>query len=318
MIERVDGSCQQYIYNQAGLVKAVHDFDGTVTRYHYNGRGLLQERLSPDNKRLRYHYDGFGRLVALYNEKDEAYRFSYDINHQLISSTDLTGQRKCYDYDRLGRVIRQYHYPHNLHFESEYHQESHLNPIIYDYQYDSIGRLTRRRSPDYVTEYHYQPNQTTLTRSELYDWATAQLAGQTVSADKQQTLSFTTDELGLLIAEQNHEGLHQYSYDALGNVINHTLPDGNQLGYLYYGSGHLSQLNFKTPTAMYDIAEYERDRLHREISRRQGKLTQRITFDALGRMTNKRTAFNDLFTFGEEACCKKVDIWENKTLISES
>ena len=108
------------------------------------------------------------------------------------------------------------------------------------------------------------------------------------------------------------------SYDALGNVINHTLPDGNQLGYLYYGSGHLSQLNFKTPTAMYDIAEYERDRLHREISRRQGKLTQRITFDALGRMTNKRTAFNDLFTFGEEACCKKVDIWENKTLISES
>ena len=49
MIERVDGSCQQYIYNQAGLVKAVHDFDGTVTRYHYNGRGLLQERLSPDN-----------------------------------------------------------------------------------------------------------------------------------------------------------------------------------------------------------------------------------------------------------------------------
>ena len=67
-----------------------------------------------------------------------------------------------------------------------------------------------------------------------------------------------------------------------------------------------------------DIAEYERDRLHREISRRQGKLTQRITFDALGRMTNKRTAFNDLFTFDEEACCKKVDIWENKTLISES
>ncbi|PWV57680.1 YD repeat-containing protein, partial [Frischella perrara] len=53
MIERVDGSCQQYIYNQAGLVKAVHDFDGTVTRYHYNGRGQLQERLSPDNKRLR-------------------------------------------------------------------------------------------------------------------------------------------------------------------------------------------------------------------------------------------------------------------------
>ena len=317
MIERVDGSCQQYIYNQAGLVKAVHDFDGTVTRYHYNGRGQLQERLSPDNKRLRYHYDGFGRLVALYNEKDEAYRFSYDINHQLISSTDLTGQRKCYDYDRLGRVIRQYHYPHNLHFESEYHQESHLNPIIYDYQYDSIGRLTRRRSPDYVTEYHYQPNQATLTRSGLYDWATAQLAGQTVSADKQQTLSFTTDELGLLIAEQNHEGLHQYSYDALGNVINHTLPDGNQLGYLYYGSGHLSQLNFKTPTAMYDIAEYERDRLHREISRRQGKLTQRITFDALGQMTSKRTAFNDLGSHALPLIDKRFDYDKVGNLIQQ-
>ena len=49
MIERVDGSFQQYIYNQASLVKAVHDFDGTVTRYHYKGRGQLQERLFPDN-----------------------------------------------------------------------------------------------------------------------------------------------------------------------------------------------------------------------------------------------------------------------------
>ena len=107
------------------------------------------------------------------------------------------------------------------------------------------------------------------------------------------------------------------NYDALGNVINHTLPDGNQLGYLYYGSGHLSQLNFKTPTAMYDIAEYERDRLHREISRRQGKLTQRITFDALGRMTSKRTAFNDLGSHALPLIDKRFDYDKVGNLIQQ-
>jgi YD repeat-containing protein len=120
----------------------------------------------------------------------------------------------------------------------------------------------------------------------------AQLAGQPLAAEQYQQLSFTTDELGQLITEQNHDGPHHYQYDALGNLLTHTLPDGNQLSYFYYGSGHLSQLNFKTPDKVYEIADYERDRLHREIKRRQGHLTQTLTFDRLGRMTAKRTYLN--------------------------
>ncbi|PWV64075.1 RHS repeat-associated protein, partial [Frischella perrara] len=67
----------------------------------------------------------------------------------------------------------------------------------------------------------------------------------------------------------------------------------------------------------YDIAEYERDRLHREISRRQGKLTQRITFDALGRMTNKRTAFNDLGSHALPLIDKRFDYDKVGNLIQQ-
>ncbi|WP_276895874.1 RHS repeat domain-containing protein [Frischella perrara] len=76
-------------------------------------------------------------------------------------------------------------------------------------------------------------------------------------------------------------------------------------------------MNFKTPTAMYDIAEYERDRLHREISRRQGKLTQRITFDALGQMTSKRTAFNDLGSHALPLIDKRFDYDKVGNLIQQ-
>ena len=77
------------------------------------------------------------------------------------------------------------------------------------------------------------------------------------------------------------------SYDALGNVINHTLPDGNQLGCLYYGSGHLSQLNFKTPTAKYDIAEYERGDVCRANQLRQYN-GYHYDYDGFGRLIKRQ------------------------------
>ena len=57
--------------------------------------------------------------------------------------------------------------------------------------------------------------------------------------------------------------------------------------------------------------------LHREISRRQGKLTQRITFDVLGQMTSKRTAFNDLGSHALPLIDKRFDYDKVGNLIQQ-
>ena len=50
-------------------------------------------------------------------------------------------------------------------------------------------------------------------------------------------------------------------------------------GFLYYGSGHLHQLNLDGQL----ISDIERDDLHREVLRTQGALTSCFGYDALGR-----------------------------------
>ncbi|MEN4829868.1 RHS repeat-associated core domain-containing protein, partial [Pseudomonas sp. P39-UII1] len=63
------------------------------------------------------------------------------------------------------------------------------------------------------------------------------------------------------------------------NLTTLTLPDGRKVNHLYYGSGHLHQLNLDGQV----ISDMERDDLHREVFRTQGKLTSCFGYDAMGR-----------------------------------
>lgn len=57
------------------------------------------------------------------------------------------------------------------------------------------------------------------------------------------TSTFSYDQRGNLLSESSDAGELGYLYDALGNLETLTLPDQRQLNHLYYGSGHLHQLN---------------------------------------------------------------------------
>ncbi|KFW98408.1 hypothetical protein JV38_23430, partial [Pectobacterium wasabiae] len=79
--------------------------------------------------------------------------------------------------------------------------------------------------------------------------------------------------------EHGSEGDIGYTRDALGNVSALSLPDGDTLRWLRYGSGHVSAVKFNHQV----VSEFTRDRLHREISRTQGRRTQQRAYDSLGR-----------------------------------
>jgi len=74
----------------------------------------------------------------------------------------------------------------------------------------------------------------------------------------------------------------------LGNRIRTILPDGRQIDYLYYGSGHLHQISLDGEV----ITDIERDKLHREIQRTQGSISSLYDYDPMGRLKSQRTVWS--------------------------
>ncbi|QGZ40047.1 hypothetical protein GO485_13925 [Pseudoduganella flava] len=93
------------------------------------------------------------------------------------------------------------------------------------------------------------------------------------------TVSFDYDKAGRLLAEHGAEGTVAYELDELDNIAALALPHQQRLDMLMYGSGHVHQIRAGDRV----VSDIERDDLHREVLRTQGRLTQRIGYDLLGR-----------------------------------
>ena len=104
----------------------------------------------------------------------------------------------------------------------------------------------------------------------------------------------------------------RYHYDFNGNRTATVLPDGRQINYLYYGSGHLHQISLDDEV----ITDIERDKLHREIFRTQGKLASRYELDPLGRLKRQIATLNDLTEGGKGK--NKVAAGYNQTAVKRS
>lgn len=106
---------------------------------------------------------------------------------------------------------------------------------------------------------------------------------------EKQQLEYSYDPAGQLLSETNSAGLLQYRYDELGNLQTLTLPDQRNLNYLYYGSGHLHQINLDGRV----ISDFERDAVHDEVMRTQGNLITRTRYDKSGRLSGKAIHYRD-------------------------
>ncbi|ECF2271989.1 type IV secretion protein Rhs, partial [Salmonella enterica subsp. enterica serovar Durham] len=100
-----------------------------------------------------------------------------------------------------------------------------------------------------------------------------------------EVIRFSYDSAGNLLSEETAQGVLQHRYDVQGNRTETQMPDGRTLRYLYYGSGHLQQINLGRDV----ISEFTRDHLHREVQRSQGRLDTRRMYDRTGRLTRKLT-----------------------------
>ncbi|MDO4640115.1 MAG: RHS domain-containing protein [Neisseria sp.] len=157
------------------------------------------------------------------------------------------------------------------------------------FQYDAEGRLVRAADPHSITGFDYDANGRILQESFRF---------HRPEVDQSNALPLTDwrNPDHDLILQHTHRNV-RYVYDANGNRTATHLPNGQRLDYLYYGSGHLHQISLNGNP----LTDIERDKLHREIQRSQGKLNSRYQLDPLGRLKQQTAELQSLSETGSKA-----------------
>lgn len=259
-----DGRVELFQRSANGYLTAHVDPAGSTTRYDYDVRGLVKQRRDAHNRSVMFDHDAYGRLRKLTNENGESYRFEWDAADRMVQQQDLDQSRRCYTYDSLDDIVAVDYLPGT--------EGEPVAPLSHQFQRDPVGRLVSKTTADGTTVYEHDLND--------------QLVGVTFTAldGRQQLLGFSYDALGQLLEEQSSAGSVQHRYDELGNLVQTGLPDGRWLNRLYYGSGHLHQLNIDGKV----ISDFDRDRLHREVQRTQGQLKTSTAYDRSGRVRSRQ------------------------------
>jgi len=315
-VREPDGALEQFEYDAAGRLTAHTDALGAVTRYKFDLDDQVTERHNAEGGVLRYEYDGARRLRALYNENAARYDFAWDALDRLAAETGFDGRHTRYRYDPTGLLLatfergclsagerlQQHPRPPTTRGQQDWRSKPTLqNPwgealaeqdvplqappgqsIITRYQLDPAGRLIAKQVAGHVLQEVDSLQPQYRSTAYAYDQA-GRLIEATNDAGARVALSY--DALGNLTGEsRTGQGLSSritHQYDALGNRVQTVLPDGRQINWLYYGSGHLHQINIDGQV----VSDIERDALYRETGRTQGALVSRYGHDPLGRLT---------------------------------
>jgi YD repeat-containing protein len=282
-MQLADGGSETYTYDVHGRLIEHVDGQGARTRWELTADGLPSARVNALGHRLQYEYDAARRLTVLTNENGAQYRFAYDTAGNLIEERGFDGRVIRYQFDAAGLLIERMEVEMPDGNRADVRDSEGVIALRTRNERDATGRVTA----------------TTTTRardgrSERTTWrydAAGRLI-ETVNACCRLKLGY--DAMGRLISETTETPEQTfkvaYDHDELGNHIRTTLPDGRQLNYLYYGSGHLHQINIDGEV----ISDIERDALHREVSRTQGRLTSHYQYDISGRFIGQRTVNSSL------------------------
>nr|WP_261765209.1 RHS repeat-associated core domain-containing protein [Neisseria sicca] len=173
------------------------------------------------------------------------------------------------------------------------------------YQYDPNGNLVRAANRHSITCFDYNENGQLIAQHQWKVPSKEENAQNGLPDTDWRDAQY--DMLYLPVTETV-----RYHYDFNGNRTATVLPDGRQINYLYYGSGHLHQISLDDEV----ISDIERDKLHREIYRTQGKLASRYELDPLGRLKRQIATLNDLTEGGKGKT--KVAAGYNQTAVKRS
>ncbi len=258
----------RYTWNALGLLSSHRRITGSVQSWQYTPRGLPAVHTDEEKRETRWQYTAEGRVASLSNGNGAQYRFSHDADGRLTGEQRPDGLIRMFVLNAGGFpvIIQTQGTEGGMRNERQ--------------ERDALGRLLRSDTQHSTRTFSYnrldQITEVTLTPTE---------EGERLHHMQADRVHFAYDSSGWLTAEHSVHGSIKYRRDALGNPTDITLPDGQHLSHLYYGSGHLLQTALDGIT----VSEYERDSLHRQVMRTQGKLTTFSGYNADNRLSWQRS-----------------------------
>ena len=264
-IIEADGEQEKFEYDALGLLRTHTNARGQTRTWARNARGQVTHEVNFARRSQQCRYDAHGRLLELINGNGAAYRFEYDAADRVQRQTNVDGIQTEYGYDLRGELAQIAVTATSI--------TGQVEQRITKLEHDNAGRLLARHNQSAGTFYQYDAVDRLLCATRQ---PTPTGVAQGIAPD---ALNFTYDKAGQLIKEEGVNGAISYELDELGNVSQMILPQGQSMGFLRYGSGHTHQISLDDKV----ICDIERDDLHREIMRTQGRLTARFGFDARGR-----------------------------------
>lgn len=343
------GATTSFTYDTAGNMTAQTDASGNTTRFEYNSLGRLIKVIDPSGSATNSTYDANGNKTSETDANGNVTYYEYNYKGQLIKVkdalgnvttytyggtgcsscgggtdkltviTDANGNETKYEYDRLGRLVKESDPLGNV-ISYSYDSKGNLTlktdatGATTSYSYDSLGRLLKKSYPDNTTEtfsYDAKGNILTATNANTSYSFTYNTSGKVASvADSSgRIVSYSYDSLGNKTKLIYPEGstvtysygnanrlksivngggkTYSFTYDSLGRRSKLLLPNGTSANYAYDNSGRLTGLSHKTSSGS-TIASfaYTHDNVGNRITKSLDTGTKNTyTYDAIYRLT---------------------------------
>lgn len=223
------GSTRKFTYDNLGNRTSVTDGNGNVTSYTYNFRNKPLTIRDALGSTTTLAYGGCGscgsggsdRLSSLIDANNNQTGYEYDQLGRLVRETDPLGNVTGYSYDARGNLTTR----------------SDANGNTVTYAYDANNRMLKKTYPDGSEEsFSYDARGNVLT-----------------AANRSITYIFSYDANGrVLSATDSNNGALKYEYDLAGNRTAMVTPGGERIGYRFDAANRLTAI--VSPQGSFAIA----------------------------------------------------------------
>jgi len=279
LIQETDplGYVIQYVHDGEGNRIQVTDANGNTTTYEYDLRTRLIKTTDALGHVETQTYNGNNNRVSFTDKNGHTTKFEYDVQNRLVKITDALGNATTMTYDPVGNKIT----------------ETDANGHITRYEYDCLNRLVRKIDANgCVTEFEYDTVNGPGCSTCSGPTSGSSLVTKQIDGNGKVTY-FKYDALNRLVKQIRKEGdvtdvidasdaVTEYTYDANGNRLSITEPNGNPTTYVYDA---LNRVTIETNAAGESIlTTYDAVGNVKTVTAPNGNITTNF-YDALDRVT---------------------------------